>query len=219
MSHIRINLCVFAACLATLSACGGGSSNPPAQYPVDTAFSAYYQAHHHYHLTATSGNDVYQLDLDLTPEGQASFNGIQAMTAKLSVEEAKDGSPVGAGTETLYFLTGPYVEIGSQLSTGVAVVDSGQKDLPELTATGSGGTLDSQKYYSSINLNSQIASGTRTWSLDALTADTAQFCIHDDDDLGGSAESEDDCYTMDIKGNITALELTQTSGGLTLMFK
>lgn len=205
-----------------LAACGGGGSNTttePAQYPLDTAISAFYQMSSSYNLKASSGGNSFGLDLKLTPGAQGSFHGTQAMTATLAVSETENGSAIGSGSQTLYFLTGPYKDIGANLSIGVVLVDSGQKDLPDLAKSGTSGSLDSQKYYSDSSLATQIATGTRTWSLNAVTEQTALFCIEDADDLGGSPESEADCYLIDTKGNVLALQVTEISGGTTLVFK
>jgi len=221
MSYSLIRSTLLTVSLATLSACGGGgsSSTPAAQYPLDLAFSDFFQMAHAYSLSATSGSDSYTLDITLAPGSQASFQGVQAMTVKSHTIETKDGSLVGSGAGTDYFVTTPFTELGAVESSGLTQIDSDQKALPEFAEAGAGGALDSQKYYSSSNLITQIAAGTRTWTLAALTADTAQFCVHDTDDLGGSPETEIDCYDMDVKGNVTAVQITFEANGQSLTFK
>jgi hypothetical protein len=205
---------------AALSACGGGGSSAPvSKYPLDLAISTFGQMPHTYNLSGSLGSDDYTLDLSITPGKQASFHGVQALTETDVGTETKNGAPFRSTSGTDYFLTTPYTQLGAVNDSGLTEIDSGQKPLPEFADTGTSGALDSQKYYSDSSLGSQIATGTRTWSVTALTADTAQFCIQDDDDVGGSPETEIDCYDMDIKGNVTAIEITFESGGQSITFK
>jgi len=220
MSYSRIKSSLLIASLAALSACGGGSSDMTGtRYPLDLAISDFYQMPHAYTLHASSGGDAYMLNINIRPGSQGNFQGVQAMTAILDASETKNGAQAGGNSQEMFFVTTPYTELGTDIATGIVLVDSAQQVLPEFAAVGSSGSLDSQKYYSDSTLGTQIATGTRAWSLKALTSDTAQFCILDKDDLGGNPETEVDCYDMDIKGNITALQITVTSGGKTLAFK
>ena len=206
MSSVRFKSVLLIGSLAVLSACGGGgSSGVSAQYPLDTAVSAFYQMPESYKLSGTSGGNNFTLDLTITPGGQASFDGVQAMTAKTSSTETENGVAAGSATATEYFLTTPFTQIGALQNSGLAQVDSEQKPLPELAAAGDNGSLDTQKYYSDSSLGTQVATGTRSWTLTALTADTAQFCISDTDDVGGPSETEIDCFDLDIKGNVSAI--------------
>lgn len=220
MSFKRLNTVLAIGALATLSACGGGGSSAlAAQYPLDLAISTFYQMPHSYALAGSSGTDNYALDLGFTPGSQASFDGVQANTATFTVNETKNGAPLHNGTATEYFLTTPFTQLGANNGNTLFELDSGQQALLELTGTGTSGALDSQKYYSDSGFTTQVATGTRTWTLTALTSDTAQFCIDDNDDVGGSPETEIDCYDLDIKGNVTALQITFISGGQSITFK
>jgi hypothetical protein len=206
--------------LAILAACGGGSNSPTVTtYPVDLAISDFYQMSHRFTLHASSGSDNYGLDIAITPGGQASFQGVQGMTDKNTSSESKNGTVLGTNTSTDYFLTTPYTQLGTTFSSGLVILDSDQQALPEFAEVGASGKLDSQKYYSDSSLGSQIGTGNRSWTLASLTSDTAQFCIHDTDDLGGSPETEVDCYDLDAKGNVTAIQITIVNGGQTLTFK
>jgi len=220
MSYSLIRSTLLTVSLAMLSACGGGgSSTPAAQYPLDLAISDFFQMPYSYTLHATSGSDSYVLNLSGIPGSQASFHGVQAMTYRTASTETKNGATVGSITGTNYFLTTPFTELGTILSTGLTIVVSNHKPLPELAEAGASGSLDTQKYYSTSSLGTQIGTGTRTWTLTALTSDTAQFCVHDSDDVGGSPETEIDCFDLDIKGNVSAIQITFESNGQSLTFK
>jgi hypothetical protein len=208
--------------VAILSACGGGSSSsvPAAKYPLDLAMSTFNQMPYSYHLTGILGSDTYELDLSSTQGGQASFRGVQALTEKDVGIETKNGASFRKATSTGYFLGTPYTQLGAIHGDGLTEVDANQKPLPEFAETGSSGAFDTQKYLSDPTASgTHIADGTRTWTLTALTSDTAQFCIYDNDDVGGSPETEIDCFDMDIKGNVTAVQITFESGGQSITFK
>lgn len=221
MSSIRYKLVLLIICsAAALSACGSSSTTVTiSKYPVDLAMGTFYQMPNSFNLHGSLGSDSYTLDLTITPGAQASFDGVQAMSAVSAGTETKNGSPFRTNKSTLYFLTTPFTQIGANNSNTLFEVDSDQQALPELADIGASGALDSQKYYSDSSLGSEIATGTRTWSLTALTADTAQFCITDTDDVGGPSETEIDCFDMDIKGNVTAIQITFESGGQSIIFK
>jgi hypothetical protein len=220
MSHRTLKMSLLIASLALLTACGGGSATTTAsEYPLDTALSAYHQMSHTYLLNGSQGSDDYALGIIIAPGPQSSFDGIQAMTETDAFTETKNGAAFGSGANLEFFLTSPYTQIGANVSNSLFELDLNQQKLPELADAPSKGPLDSQKYYSDGTFKTQVATGTRTWTLTALTSDTAQFCSHDTDDIGGPTETEVDCYSLDIKGNITALEITETSGGQTIVFK
>jgi len=217
MSYARIRSCSLIAALAALTACGGGSSAVSVTtYPVDLALGDFFQMAHSYQLHGSIGSDDYTLDLKITPGPSVKFNGAPAMTSVDDTTLTKNGTTVSSGSATDYFLSTPFTQLGTVLSNGTSIVDSNQKALPEFVDVGTQGSLDDQQYFSG---GSQVATGSRTWTLTALTSDTAQFCIHDTDDLGGASETEIDCYDMDAKGNVTAIEVTEISGGQTLILK
>lgn len=217
MAPVRFKSLLAVVLLTVLSACGGGDSGVSiTTYPVDLALADFFQMAHSYQLHGSLGSDSYVLDINITPGAQANFNGVQAMTSTSASVLKKNGTTVSSGSAKDYFLTTPFTQVGTTLSSGITIVDSNQQPLPEFVKVGDQGTLDTQKYFSG---SSQVATGARTWSLVSLSADTAQFCIHDTDDLGGASETEIDCYDMDAKGNITAIEVTEISGGQTLVLK
>jgi len=210
-----------AALLASLTACGGGSngSSTGTQYPVNDAIGTFYQTPQTYTLHADSSGTAYTLVMHLTPGPQTTFLGQQALTAVLADSITSNGTVVAAGGKTVVFLSSPFKEIGGILPGGVYEVDTAQHNLPDLAGAGAFGTLDSQTYFSDSTLTTQVGTGTRTWALDAVTEQTAKFCIDDTDDLGGSQETEGDCEIIDARGNVTGLQITLTLGAATLIFK
>lgn len=205
--------------LAVLAGCGGGSSSPPAVYPLDSSQSAFYAMANSYTLHATSGGNSYALHLQFVPGGMATFNGVTVLSFSLPETLSENGTVIGTSSQTDYYLGGPFTQVGAVFSTGQAIVDDNQKLLPALAKPGQSGSLDTQTYYSDISFTNVIATGARTWKLTELTADTAQFCIHDTDNLGGSPETEDDCETLDTSGNVLAFQITTTVNGTLLTFQ
>lgn len=181
--------------------------------------STYYQMPNSYTLTGVLGADTYVIELTLTPGSQASFHGVQAMTIKQTGHETKNGAAFRDSTSTLYVLTAPFTEIGVNTDNNVFELDSNQQSLPELASPVKSGPLGDQKYYSDSGFNTQVGSGTRTWTLAALTSDTARFCIHDTNTVSGVSDTEIDCYDLDMKGNVTAIQITFESGGQSITFK
>jgi hypothetical protein len=203
-----------------LAGCGSGSSSAgAAQYPVDDALSTFYQTSQTYTLHASSGGTTYTLVVKFTPGPQTTFLGQQYLSLVLADTITSNGSVIASGGKTVLFLTGPFREFGGVLPGGVYEVDHAQHTLPDLANPGDAGPLDLQDYFSDSTLNTEIATGSRTWSLAAVTETTALFCIEDQDDLGGSPESEGDCEIIDERGNVTGLQITLTLGATTLVFK
>ena len=220
MSSARLKPILAIVSLAALSACGGGgsSSGVTAQYPVDTAVSAFFEMAHSYKLSGTAGGNAYALDLAFTPGTQTSFDGVQTLTYTDSSNETENGAPHGAASTTNYFLASPYTEIGAR-NGSLYTLNSGQQKLPELASPGDSGSLDQETYYTDSSFTAKFGSGTRSWSLKALTDDTAQFCFHDTSTIGGTTGTEIDCFDMDIKGNVSAVQITFIDGGQTLVLK
>ena len=207
--------------MAALAGCGGGSSSttPTAEYPLDSSQRAFYAMANSYTLHATAGGNSYVLRLQFVPGGMATFKGVAVLSYSLPENLSENGTVIDTSDQTDYYLGGPFTQAGALFSTGQVIVDDNQKLLPALAKPGQSGSLDTQTYYSDISFTSVIGTGTRTWKLTALTASTAQFCIYDTDDLGGSPETEVDCETLDTSGNVLALQITTNVNGTLLTFQ
>lgn len=220
MSSVRSNL-ILLGCVAALSACGGsgsgGSTN--ASYPVDAALSAFYQSSAVYNLSATSGSTTFHLQVSVAPGPQTTFIGTRVDSTVLTDSIESNGSVLVTGGKTLFYLTDSFREWGGILPGGVYEVDHGQHILPAKVSVGDGGDLDKQDYFADSSMTDVTATGTRTWTMTAMTADTGLFCIDDTDDLGGGTNTEEDCFVVDEKGNVMGLQVTLTFNGTTLTFK
>lgn len=215
---------------AGLSACGGGGSgsgnNSSAQFPVDSAMSAYMQMEHDYTLHGTANGNKYTLQLSLVPEGQAMFGttseSTSAFTTLRTLAISENGAPVGTPSQTLEFFTiSPYRQVGSitqSLSLVVGYYD--YHNLPSLVKEGQSGPLDSGTTYAENNLDTPLSTVTDTWALKSGSGDDATLCItiSSFSFLTGTIK-QDDCYAIDTDGNVLGLTIDLSVVGTQVMFK
>lgn len=211
---------IFAGMALLLVGCGGGSSGSPVAvtYDLDDAVSTYYQENHSYILHATNGGNVFTLQFGVSPGSQASFHGTQALTATVTINISEESTAVAASTSTLYFLSGPFEDVGGiSLSTGSETVFANHKHLPTAASIGDTGSLDTATIFTDSTHSTVSGHQTDTWTLNA-SGSNAQFCINAEI-TGGTNATQGNCYVIDAKGNVLSASVSIDVGGTILDFQ
>lgn len=217
--HFRLGLLVA---VVSLSACGGGSSDTSTGYPIDSAISAYFQAHHSYTLKGSDGSNFYTDTHAFVPGGMQMFQGISALTATDTGVLTNNGHSLGSDTVTSFFLIGPYKPLGAiDVSSGYVMVDANQQILPDLASVGDSGKFYTATVYSDASLTTVLQSDVVTWDLTSVTADTAMLCEEfASTTLSTKAtHNTSSCYVMDQRGNVTGVEETIEVNGIPILLK
>lgn len=221
-------LLVFSS--ATLISCGGpptpapvGSTSP---FPIDAAASAWKQGSHSVSITATdSSNNTYTLNYSTTPGGASTFQGGAASTATTSSLLKKNGVLISSSSGTDYFQLSPFKPLGHvDATTNYATVVTSWTQLPATATVGQSGAFSTDTEYTSVGAigtkGSVVDTATTTWSLEADTASTAWFCLNQTVVYTASTPTltESECYKLDTSGNVLAVKITQSQGGVVLAF-
>ena len=190
-----------------------------AQFPLQVAMSAYFQAAHNFTINATNGANTYSLQINSTP-GDTSTFGEQAASTTSTTEILSEN---GALINTVYlmgYFQSPYTPLGEQnLSNGQYTVAANQVALPANATVGQSGQFDTSTTYTSDTMSTVYSTTTTTWSLAASTATTAWLCFNYAELIVGSgAISEADCYNIDTTGDVSTIKANVSVNGTTLNF-
>jgi hypothetical protein len=208
-----------------LAACGGGGDDtPPAPttYNLDAAMTnAMAKTVQMNGLTAQAMGVTYTLSLTTTPSADALFEGAPRKTSLQTVTVSAAGI-TETTTGTLYYGTGPYVEVGSISDDGSYSVSVSTGNLPTAATVGSSGPLSNDTLYNDSSKATVGATMVTTWSLEADTDTTAFACTKAvmQEVSPSMTSSQTVCFRINTANEVLAGgRVTVTADGLTLEFR
>ena len=209
---------------------GGGMTNAYlSSAPGDAAVGAFLQADHHLMLSAMYAGSNYTLQIDqVANAGTTTFNGVgAAYSDTATVSLSQNGTQIAGSVDTSYYLLNPVMPLGKVNSTGspYAVV-TGSTPIPMTLMVGSSGSFDSVTYYHDSNMLVLDAYETSTYTVTSRDSMSLLYCVQSvisgttpTGTADGMADgTETDCYAITSAGMATAVSVSITAGGVTLMF-
>jgi hypothetical protein len=235
-SPMKASLLFVGASAVLLSACGGGgggednSAKPSAvvastsSFPVAAAISAMDQTAESYTLSTVNANGkTYTLTITTAPGAQAVFEKRVASTLVQTVVVRQNGTLTNQLVSTAYFQPTPYLNFGDvNQSTGeYSVADvSTPLYLPDSAKVGASGAINSAVTYSNSSKTTVVSRETRTWSLEADSATTANLCANIvSTPVSGTIYSEVHCARITTSGVVSGHTVTINEDGQSLTFK
>jgi hypothetical protein len=210
---------------------GGGMGGYLSSAPGDAALAAFLQADHHLMLSAMdSSSNTYTLQIDqVANAGTTTFNGAgPAYSNTATVALSKNGMLVASTMDTSYYLMNPVMPLGKVNSSGspYAIVTS-STPVPMTLTVGSSGSFDNVTYYHDSSMAVLDAMEVGTYTVNSGDSMSLLYCLQtviSGTTVQGSADgmadgTETDCYAVTAAGIATAVSVSVTAGGVTLMFK
>jgi hypothetical protein len=223
---------------ALIDGCGGGygggggmTNGYLSSAPGDAAMAAFLQADHHVMLSAMdSASNNYTLQIDqVASAGTTTFNGVgPAYSDTATVSLSKNGMLAATTVDTNYYLLNPVMPLGKVNSSGTpyAIVTS-STPIPMTVTVGGSGSFDNVTYYHDSTMAVLDANEVSTYTVTSRDSMSLLYCIQaviSGTTVQGSADgmadgTETDCYAVTSAGMATAVSVSVSAGGVTLMFK
>ncbi len=209
---------------------GGGMNGYLSSAPGDAALAAFLQANQHVLLSATYSGSSYTLQIDqMANAGTTTFNGVgPAYSDTTTIMLTKNGVLAASTVDTSYYLLNPVMPLGNVDSSGspYAIVTS-STPTPMTLTVGTSGSIDNVTYYHDSTKMVMDASETSTYTVTSRDTASLQYCVQSvisgtttQGTTDGMADgTETDCYAITAAGVATAVSVSVTAGGVTLMFK
>jgi hypothetical protein len=210
---------------------GGGMNGYLSSAPGDAALAAFLQANQHatlYAMDNASNNYTLQID-QVANAGTTTFNGVgPAYSDTATVSLSKNGTLFASSVDTSYYLLSPVMPLGKVSSTGspYAIVTS-STPIPMTLTVGGSGSFSNVTYYHDSSKTVLDASETSTYMVSSRDTVSLQFCVQSvisgttaQGTTDGMANgTETDCYAITAGGMATAISVSVSAGGVSLMFK
>lgn len=204
-----------------LAACGDGGDAPPQVYNLDAAITQAFAAA--LQINNLTGQDplgnTYTLSLQLTPGADAVFEGALRKTVQQTVT-VSDGSTTEQETVTMYYVTGPFGQVGAIDSLGSYSVAVRTGDLPTAATVGDSGPLSNDTAYSDSSKGNVLGTAVTTWSLEPASEHSAFACTQSVLQTVGSSLTlaQTTCFQIDSAGTVIGGRVTISFDGLTMVF-
>lgn len=207
--------------LLLLAACGSGDDAPAQVYNLDAAITQAMAAP--LQITGLAAKDgqgnAYTLALHFTPGADMVFEGAVRKTSQQTVTVAF-GSMSETESTTMYYMTGPFGQIGATDSTGGYSVSVRTGDLPTAARVGESGPLSNDTVYTDSGKGTVAATAVTSWSLEPDSDTTAFACTTSVMQMTAPPEtaSQTICFRIDSAGNVMGGRVTITIDGFTMVF-
>ncbi len=227
-----------------ISGCGGGGGDAGFKgFPTQAAISGQYDTPNYIMLSLDSlkmhadggdgvsgsmnlngmGNsNAMTLDLKITPQSSAGFEGVAAKKTRLAMAIRSGGAYKEDVTVDVYYKPTPFTYLGAIASDGTYETVVGKTNaIPDVVNIGETGILYKTVVWENSDQRRKVDRTTVSWLVKEATADTAWIC----QDVKSNRKEGDGstCVEVDKKGRVLRYELTlntiEDDVGVEMLFK